>query len=79
MMFHKTPYKYINIARAISSLNIHPRPFTTILQWMLLARIQRAAKLGDTEAQRFVALCELNVTEATKAKRIRPATGRRTY
>ena len=36
---------------------------------MLLARIQRAAKLGDVDAQRYVALCELNVTTATRLRR----------
>jgi hypothetical protein len=55
-----------SIAQAIFSLNIQPSPLTPILRFMLLARVQRAAKLGDTQAQRFVALCELNVTEATK-------------
>jgi putative transposase len=30
------------------------------------ATLQRAAKLGDADATEFVALCELNVAEATK-------------
>ena len=33
--------------------------------FMLMARVQRAEKLGDTQAQRFVTLCELDVTTAT--------------
>jgi hypothetical protein len=49
---------------AIKALS-HPA-LTGVLRFMLIARIQRAAKLGDTNAQRFVTLCELNVTEATK-------------
>jgi hypothetical protein len=32
---------------------------------MLMARVQRAAKLGDANAQRFVMLSELNTEMAT--------------
>jgi hypothetical protein len=49
---------------AIHALN-HPA-LTGVQRFMLIARIQRAAKLGDTDAQRFVALCELNVETATR-------------
>lgn len=34
-----------------------------VQKFMLLARIQRAAKLGDQNAQRYVSLCELNIAE----------------
>jgi hypothetical protein len=37
----------------------------SIQKFILMARIQRAAKLGDVDAQGFVALCELDVTAAT--------------
>jgi hypothetical protein len=33
---------------------------------MLLARVQRAAKPSDVDAQRFVQLCEFNLIEAMK-------------
>jgi hypothetical protein len=33
---------------------------------MLLARVQRAVKLGDADAQKFATLCELNVPTAAR-------------
>jgi hypothetical protein len=47
-------------------LNSHNPNILCVQKFMLLARIQRAAKLGDTDAQWFVAVCELNVVTATR-------------
>ena len=52
------------IANAIKALNCNASNMLAVERWMLMARVQRAAKLGDTDAQRFVTLCEYNVTTA---------------
>ena len=65
---------YGNVARpdmavteAIALLNrTVPNCLTGVQRFMLMARIQRAAKLGDMDAQRFVALCDLNITISTR-------------
>ncbi len=54
------------IQNVIAVLNSNNPNILTIQKFMLLARVQRAAKLGDTDAQRFVQLCELNIEIATK-------------
>jgi len=54
------------IQSVIAVLNSNNPAILSVQKWMLLARIQRAAKLGDVDAQRFVTLCELNVAAATK-------------
>jgi hypothetical protein len=56
----------IPIQNVIAILNSHNAAILSVQKWMLLARVQRAAKLGDVHAQRFVALCEYNVQTATK-------------
>jgi len=54
------------IQNVINVLNSNNPNILALQKFMLLARIQRAAKLGDADAQRFVALCELNVNTTTK-------------
>jgi hypothetical protein len=54
------------IQNIIAVLNSHNPNILSIQKFMLLARVQRAAKLGDTDAQRYVALCELNAATCTK-------------
>ena len=54
------------IQSVISILNSNDPKILSVQKWMLMARVQRAANLGDTDAQRFVRLCELNVEIATK-------------
>jgi hypothetical protein len=54
------------VANIIKILNTYPSNMLSVQRFMLLARIQRAAKLGDADAQRFVALCELNVETASR-------------
>ncbi len=50
----------------ITVLNANPPSLLAVQKWMLLARVQRAAKLGDVDAQRFVQLCEVKIEIATK-------------
>ena len=52
------------IQNVINVLNSQNPDMLSVQKFMLLARVQRAAKLGDVDAQRFVALCELNVSTA---------------
>jgi len=54
------------IQNVIAVLNSNNPNILSVQKFMLLARIQRAAKLGDLDAQRYVALCELNITTATR-------------
>jgi hypothetical protein len=54
------------VQNIIAVLNSGNPNILAVQKWMLMARLQRAAKLGDVDAQRFVALCELNVTIATR-------------
>jgi hypothetical protein len=56
----------MTIQSAINLLNSPPPQMLVIQNSMLLAHVQRAAKLGDIDAQRFVELCELNVEISTK-------------
>jgi hypothetical protein len=55
-----------SIQNAIAVLNSNNPNVLAVQKWMLLARVQRAAKLGDVDAQRFVELCEVNFTSATR-------------
>jgi len=55
-----------SVQNVIAILNSNNPNILAVQKFMLLARLQRAAKLGDTDAQRFVLLCELNIYEATK-------------
>lgn len=55
-----------SIPEAIHALNYPQMRLTGVQRFMLLARIQRAAKMGDEVARQFVALCEMNVTTATR-------------
>jgi len=54
------------VGNIINILNTYPTNMLLVQRFMLLARIQRAAKLGDTEARRFVTLCELNIETVMK-------------
>jgi hypothetical protein len=54
------------IQNVINVLNSQNPNILSIQKFMLLARVQRAAKLGDVDAQHFVTLCELNVEIATR-------------
>ena len=54
------------IQSVINILNSDNPNILAIQKLMLLARIQRAAKLGDADAQRYVRLCELNIEIATR-------------
>jgi len=54
------------IQNDIDVLNSHNPNILAIQKFMMIARIQRAAKLGDTDAQRYVKLCELNIEIATR-------------
>jgi len=54
------------IQNIIAVLNSHNPNVLSIQKFMLMARVQRAAKLGDVDAQRYVALCQLDVTTSTK-------------
>jgi len=54
------------VQNIIAILNSNNPNILSVQKFMLLARIQRAAKLGDVDAQRFVQLCELNVHTATR-------------
>lgn len=54
------------VQNIIAILNCNNPAVLSVQKWMLLARVQRAAKLGDVDAQRFVELCGLNITTATK-------------
>ena len=54
------------VQNIICVLNSRNPNILSVQKLMLIARIQRAAKLGDIDAQRYVALCELNITTATK-------------
>jgi hypothetical protein len=54
------------IQNAIAVLNSNNPAILSVQKWMLLARVHRAARLGDVHAQRFVQLCELNVFEASR-------------
>jgi hypothetical protein len=49
-----------NIQNVIAVLNSNNPNILSVQKWMLLARVQRAAKLGDVDAQRFVNLCEMD-------------------
>jgi hypothetical protein len=54
-----------SIRSAIALLNSNSPTLLSVQKWMLMARVQRAAKLGDANAQRFVMLSELNTEMAT--------------
>jgi hypothetical protein len=54
------------IQNVINVLNTHCPNMLVVQKFMLLARIQRAAKLGDVDARHYVELCELNIEAATK-------------
>jgi hypothetical protein len=54
------------VQNIINILNSGNPNILSVQKFILLARVQRAAKLGDTDAQRFIQLCELNVDIATK-------------
>ena len=54
------------IQNVIAILNSHNLNILAAQKFMLLAKIQRAAKLGDADARRFVKLCELNTEIATR-------------
>jgi hypothetical protein len=53
------------IQAVINLLNSRP-DLPTVQRFMLMARVQRAAKLGDVNAQRFVTLCELDISTSTR-------------
>ena len=48
------------IQNVIAVLNANPPNLLLVQRWMFLARVQRAAKLGDVDAQRYMQLCELD-------------------
>ena len=48
-----------SIRNAIDVVNSHCPNILAIQKWMLLARIQRAAKLGDVDAQRYMILARI--------------------
>lgn len=54
------------IQSAINLLNSPPPQMLAVQKWMLLAHVHRAATLGDIDAQRYVALCDLNVEISKK-------------
>jgi len=58
-----TPSTVQSIINILNSCN---PAILSVQKWMLMARVQRAAKMGDVDAQRFVRLCELNVETATR-------------
>jgi hypothetical protein len=54
------------VQNIIAILNSNNPNILSVQKFMLLAHIQRAAKLGDVHALRYMALCELNVHTATR-------------
>jgi hypothetical protein len=57
----------MTILQAISMLNgTVPNNLTAILRTMLMNAIHDASRRGDLDARRFIELCALNVTTATK-------------
>jgi len=58
------------IQHAIALLNSHNSAILNVQKWMLMARIRRAARLGDVDAQRFVQRCELNVNEIAMLRNV---------
>jgi len=53
------------VQNVIAILNSNSSSILAVQKWMLMARVQLAAKSGDVDAQRYVALCELDVEAAT--------------
>lgn len=51
------------IEQVIALLNNRAVYLPPVHVFMMMAHVQRAAKLGHVAAQRFVQLCELNVKE----------------
>jgi hypothetical protein len=49
------------IQNVINVLNSRNPNILTIQKFMLMARVQRAAKLGDVDAQRYIELYELDI------------------
>lgn len=45
------------VQNAIEVLNSNSPGVLSVQKWMLVACLQRAAKLGDADAQRYVQLC----------------------
>jgi hypothetical protein len=54
------------IQNVIEVLNSHSPNILAVQKWMLMAQVQRAAKLGNVDAKRFVQLCDFNVLAASK-------------
>lgn len=54
-----------SIPDTIAALNTqHSLP--AVFRFILMSRVQRAAQMGDVNAQRFVQLCELSTELAAK-------------
>ncbi len=53
------------VQNIINVLNSGNPNILSVQKFMLMARVQRAAKLGDVDAQRYVQLCDLNIYETT--------------
>lgn len=54
------------VQNIIAVLNTNSPNILMIQRAMLIAQVGRAAKHGDVTAQRYIALCNLNTTSATK-------------